>query len=83
MHGFPGGMHGEGGCAWQRGVYMVRGVCVGCTPPLPYEIWSVNAWAVRILLGCILATIILMLVRMFLWNDKSQMTYLRLILKFC
>ena len=34
---------------------MVKGgeVCVVCMPPF-YEIWPVNAWAVRILLECIL-----------------------------
>ena len=48
-----GGMRGEGG------VHGEGGVCVVCMPsPLPpasyYEIRSVNARAVRILLECIL-----------------------------
>ena len=54
-----GGMRGMGGHVWQGGHVWHGGACVGgrCmprTPPQHHEIWSVNAWAVRILLECIL-----------------------------
>ena len=56
-----GSMHGQGACL-ARGACMAgggvhgRGACVVCTPPWVgyYEIRSVNALAVRILLECIL-----------------------------
>ena len=41
-----GGMHGRGMCG--------RGACMPCTAPQHYEIRSVSARAVRILLECIL-----------------------------
>ena len=47
------------GGAWQRGACVVKGgthgkgVCMACTP---HEIWLVIAWAVCILLECILVT---------------------------
>ena len=47
-----GGMCG-GGHAWQGG-HVWQGACMPCTPPRHYEIRSVNAWAVHILLECIL-----------------------------
>ena len=68
MHGggcaWQGHMHSKGGMcgkgdAWQ-GACMEGGMCGrgACMPP-PHthnEIWSVNVWAVRILLECILVT---------------------------
>ena len=54
-HAWQGGIHGGGvhgrGCAWQEGMY---GRGCACPPPGHYEIRSVNARAVRILLECIL-----------------------------
>ena len=46
MHGKRGGMHGEGGHVWYA------------CPPF-YEIQPVNAWAVHILLECILVVIVI------------------------
>ena len=47
-----GSMHDRG--THVPGVCVV-GVCMACMPPTGYyEIWSVNAWVVRILLDCIL-----------------------------
>ena len=46
--GFPGGMHGKGAMRGEGGH-----VWHACPSPL-YEIRPVNAWAVRILLKCIL-----------------------------
>ena len=49
LHGFPGacmvkgGMHGKGGWTWDA---------------RPHEIWPVNARVVRILLECILVSLI-------------------------
>ena len=62
-----GGLCGKGGHVWQRGACMAKGgmrgeggvhdergeACMVCTLPF-YEIWLVNARAVRILLECIL-----------------------------
>ena len=50
-----GGICGEGGQAWRRG-------CVVCTPP--HDIRLVNARPVRILLGCILVTIVVVKINM-------------------
>ena len=49
-----GGMRGQGGHAW-RGACMAGGMHA-MHAPRHYEIWSVNARAVRILLECILVS---------------------------
>ena len=57
-HAWQGGVCGRS-CAWQ-GIMHGGGMCGGghachtCPPPTHYEIRSVNARAVRILLECIL-----------------------------
>ena len=63
-HAWQVGVHGKGGMAgghvWQgacmaEGVCMVVvGVCMPCIPPDTMRYISVNVWAVRVLLECIL-----------------------------
>ena len=59
-HVWQGCVHGQEPCmaggrhVSQRRSVHGRGPCMPCMAPGHYQIWSVNAWAVRILLECIL-----------------------------
>ena len=60
-HMWQGGMHGRGACV--VGGMHGRGAMHAMHAPRHYEIQSVNAWAVRILLECILVFSVITLAR--------------------
>ena len=61
-----GGMLGRGH-AWQGAC--VAGVCIACPPPCQILRYTVNEWAVHILLECILVFVLFVIVLHPFMND--------------